>query len=383
MANTLPSQFEGFGEARKNGFLRVKKIKEEGGKLAGIFCTFTPVEILDAAGVTTVSLCGMSDETIPAAEAYLPKNLCPLIKSSYGFAITDKCPYTYFADLIVGETTCDGKKKMYELLSEIKDTYVLHLPQGQSTEEALNFWTGELRKFIAFIEKKFSITITEEALRRAAEIRNEERVARCELMSLQKLVPPPAYGYQIYKTLDDAGFKFDRQEVIDLVNDQKNDIQSKYGEGNRPISLEARRILITGCPIGGVLDKTVKTIEEKGGVVVCFENCTGIKATRQMVDTDAEDIVRAIAERYLDIGCAVMTPDSKRMELLSKLVREYQADGVVEIDLQGCTPYSVETYFIRKLCENLNVPYLAIETDYSKTDSGQLSTRLEAFLEMV
>ena len=126
----LPEQFSQFGEARQQGFMKVKKVKEDGGKVAGIFCTFTPIEILDAAGFTAVSLCGMSGETIPAAEAHLPKNLCPLIKSSYGFAVSDKCPYTYFSDLIVAESTCDGKKKMYELLDKIRPTYVLHLPQG-------------------------------------------------------------------------------------------------------------------------------------------------------------------------------------------------------------------------------------------------------------
>ncbi|MBR3395146.1 MAG: 2-hydroxyacyl-CoA dehydratase, partial [Firmicutes bacterium] len=150
----LPEQFAQFGDARKNGFLRVKSIKENGGKVAGTFCTFTPQEILDAAGVSPVSLCGMSEETIPAAEAHLPKNLCPLIKSSYGFAVSDKCPYTYFSDIIVGETTCDGKKKMYELLGDMKDVYLLHLPQGDR-EHALEQWTQEVQRFRAFLEEKF------------------------------------------------------------------------------------------------------------------------------------------------------------------------------------------------------------------------------------
>ena len=126
----LPSAFEEFAGARKAGFLNVKAAKESGKKVAGCFCAFTPLEILDAAGLLTVSLCGMRLETIPAAETRLPRNLCPLMKSSYGFYPTDKCPYTYFADLIVGETTCDGKEKMYELLGQGNNTYILHLPQG-------------------------------------------------------------------------------------------------------------------------------------------------------------------------------------------------------------------------------------------------------------
>ena len=116
---------------------------------------------------------------------------------------------------------------------------------------------------------------------------------------------------------------------------------------------------------------------------MCFENCSGIKATIDEVDADAPDIIAAVAEKYLKIGCAVMTPDSRRMDLLRRLVSEYRADGVVEIDLQACTTYSVESYTVRKLMEELGVPYMAIETDYSVSDSGQLATRLEAFLEML
>ena len=102
-----------------------------------------------------------------------------------------------------------------------------------------------------------------------------------------------------------------------------------------------------------------------------------------MVDTEADDIVEAIAKRYLEIGCAVMSPNSTRIELLEKLVSDYNVDGVIEIDLQSCTPYIVESYSIRRHLQDINVPYLQLETDYSKADSGQLATRLEAFLEMI
>ena len=383
MTQSLPESFAEFGEARQKGFLRVKEIKEQGGKVAGVFCTFTPLEILDAAGITPVSLCGMSDETIPAAEAHLPKNLCPLIKSSYGFAVSDKCPYTYFSDLIVGETTCDGKKKMYELLGKLKDTYILHLPQGVGGDDALEFWTRELRRFIAYLEDRFQVSITDEDLRQAARVRNEERAARLELMQLQALTPPPAFGYDIYKTLEGLGFCFDRQEAIDKVRALTAQLREDYDAGKRPVSPTAKRILVTGCPIGGVLDKTVRALEEKGGVAVCFENCSGIKAMHQMVDTEAEDIVTAIAKRYLSIGCAVMTPDSRRMALLPELLKTFQVDGVVEIDLQACTPYCVESFWTRQAAEAAGVPYLALETDYSQADGGQLSTRLEAFLEIL
>ena len=379
MNYSLPEKFEEFGEARKAGFLRVKGVKEKGGKVAGIFCTFTPVEILEAAGFTSVSLCGMSPETIPAAEAHLPKNLCPLIKSSYGFAVSDKCPYTYFSDLIVGETTCDGKKKMYELLGRIKPTYILHLPQGHDSDP-VTVWTAELRRFIKYLEDNFDVTITDEMLREAARKRNLERQTNLKLMAMQRQDPPPMSGLQMYQALEGSGFVFTHEERVAKIEDLIRTIEET---ANPEVNRGCKRILITGCPIGGVLQKTVGAIEANGGVVVCHENCSGIKAAFQMVDTEAEDIVKAIAERYLEIGCSVLTPNSKRMELLPKLVEEFKIDGIVEVDLQTCTPYCVESFQIRLLAEQLGVPYMAVETDYSQSDSGQLSTRIEAFMEML
>ena len=379
MSYDLPAKFEEFSEARRQGFLRVKQVKENGGKVAGIFCTFTPTEILDAAGFISVSLCGMSNETVPAAETQLPKNLCPLIKSSYGFALTDKCPYTYFSDLIVGETTCDGKKKMYEMLGKLKPTYILHLPQGHDSDP-VTVWTAELRRFIAFLEEKFNLTITDEALRQAARQRNAQRQAHMKLMELQKQTPPPLGGLQMYATMEGTGFMFTHEDRVNKLNQLRESVEAN---ADRSAFAGAKRILVTGCPIGGVLQKTVKAIEENGGVVVCFENCSGIKAAFQMVDTEAEDIVKAIAQRYLQIGCSVMTPNTERMKLLPKLVEEYKVDGIVEVDLQACTPYCVESFQIKQLCEQINIPYLAVETDYSTGDSGQLATRLEAFLEML
>ena len=187
-------------------------------------------------------------------------------------------------------------------------------------------------------------------------------------------------GLQMYRTLEGTGFTFTHEERVAKVEDLIHTIEETADpEANRG----CKRIMVTGCPIGGVLQKTVGAIEANGGVVVCHENCSGIKAAFQMVDTEAEDIVKAIAERYLKIGCSVLTPNSERMELIPKLVKEFKIDGIVEVDLQTCTPYCVESFQIRELAEKLGVPYMAVETDYSQSDSGQLSTRIEAFMEML
>lgn len=383
MEHKLPDRFEQFDDARRAGFLRAKDVKERGGMIAGTFCAFTPVEVPEAGGMKTVSLCGTNDETVPDAEAHLPKNLCPLIKSSYGFALTDKCPYTYFSDLIIGETTCDGKKKMYELLGELKDVFVMQMPQTVSTEAALELWTSELHRLKDRVEEKTGHKITDDDLREASRVRNRFRKAKVALMELQRMTPPPAWGFGIYKVMEATNFNFDPIAAIEVMEKLHDEITRDFDAGARPVPESAKRILVTGCPIGGVFAKTISAIEEHGGVVVCYENCGGIKPMRRMVDTEAPDIVRAIADRSLNIGCPVMTPNSLRMQLIRELVSEYEPDGIVEIDLQACTPYTVERRKIKLLADELGVPYTSIETDFSKSDAGQIATRLEAFIEML
>lgn len=375
---TLPDAFAEYSNARKAGFLKVKDAKEAGRRVAGYFCTYTPLELLDAAGLISVSLCGMSAETIPAAERELPKNLCPLIKSSYGFYITDKCPYTYFADIIVGETTCDGKKKMYELMGRGKEVFVLHLPQGVELPYAKEMWRQELRRFADYLQERFGVSITEDALRSAAEKRNLLRRRRTELLELLTAETPPISGTELYTFLDGLGFKFSVEESIAAVEALIETVKRQQSDKVHP---GGKRILITGCPIGGVIQKTVGAVERNGGNVVCYENCSGTKRSDNMVDMAREDILNAIADAYLNIGCAVMTPDTRRLERLQSLIGQYRADGVMDLSLQACQPYLLETASVRDLCRSLGVPYIALETDYSASDSSQLDTRIAAFLE--
>lgn len=165
------------------------------------------------------------------------------------------------------------------------------------------------------------------------------------------------------------------RETIDKV-------KAGYEAGNRPVSKDAKRILITGCPLAGATEKLVNAIEESGGVVVVYENCIGIKPLEKLVDEDAEPYW-AIADRYLTIGCSVMSPNGYRMELLSKLIREFEVDGVVEMVLQACHTYAIETEEVRRLMQKENMPFISVETDYSQSDLAQLKTRMAAFIEML
>lgn len=377
----LPQVFADFAEQRKKSFLTVKELKDKGVPVVGAYCTYFPKEIAMAMGAATVGLCSTSDETIAEAERDLPKNLCPLIKSSYGFAKTDKCPYFYFSDVVVGETTCDGKKKMYELMQEFKDVYMMELPNSQS-ERGLAFWKEEIIAFKHYLEKKFNVTITDEDVRRAVREENAVRRSLKRFYSTMRHEPTPMTGHDMFKVLYGTTFKLDRSVIPAEIDALTDTIEKEYAAGKRQDNKP--RILITGCPMGGATEKVIRAIEENGGVVVAYENCTGTKNVERLVDEEAEDIYQALAERYLAIGCSVMTPNPNRYESLDSLIDEYHVDGVVEMVLQACHTYSVESKSIRDfVTKKKNIPYIYIETDYSTTDVGQLSTRLAAFVEML
>lgn len=381
LIQNLPEVFEEFAQQRKNSFLAVKKIKEAGTPVVGVFCTYFPQEIAIAAGATVVGLCSMSDETIGEAEKVLPRNLCPLIKSSYGFAKTDKCPFFYFSDLIVGETTCDGKKKMYEYLGEFKPVYVMELPNSQS-ECGMEMWKNEVIRLKEYMEEKFEASITEDKLKDAILLKNRERKALKDLSYLMANEPAPMLGQDIFKVLYGSSFQFDKEESIAQVEAVTEKIRKEYAEGKM---LESRpRIILTGCPLGGATEKVVKAIEDNGGVVVAFENCSGMKSIDEMVDETNPDLYEAIAKRYLNIGCSCMTPNPNRYKLLGRLIDEFKADAVVDMELVACHTYNVETFGIKRFVnEEKGIPYMSIETDYSQSDIGQLNTRMAAFLEML
>lgn len=384
MAN-LPEHFNEFSEARRNAFVKVKEFKDQGKHVVGTFCTFTPKEIIYAAGAIPVGLCGMSDEPIPDAERHLPKNLCPLIKSSYGFALSQKCPFTYFSDIIVGETTCDGKKKMYELLSKLKPMHVIQLPQTLDRDYVFDIWAKEIEIFKERLEAEFNIEISEDEIRKTIKQCNCERQLLREFYELGRLEPPAITGYEMQTVLEGVGFSLDKDEQNKRIKEMIDTIKREYKEGKRTVDKDLKRILVTGCPIGGSSNKVIKIIEESGGVVVCYENCGGVKSNARLVDEDEnKDVYKALSEKYLNIGCSVMAPNDNRISILDELIDDYKVDGVIDVELQACHTFNVETHRIKEfIMKEKNTPYMNIETDYSESDTGQLKTRIAAFIEML
>jgi benzoyl-CoA reductase/2-hydroxyglutaryl-CoA dehydratase subunit BcrC/BadD/HgdB len=351
--------------------------KDNGRHIVGIMCEYTPRELIMAADCVPVCLCGGSAETIAPAQEHLPANLCPLIKSTYGYSITKANPFLEMAELVVAETTCDGKKKMYELLAQTRPMYVLELPQKQQDDDAFDHWVKELRKFRAELESRFSIDITDEKIRGAIKSMNQERRLRRELAGFMKVDTPPLTGRQLldFKSIISC-MEADMQQytrAIDLLKKAK--VNSAHG---------AVRVLMTGVPVVHGAERVLDILESAGGVVVCMENCTGLKPIWEEVDESADDPILALAEKYFRIPCSVMTRNDRRLDLIRELAEIYHPHCIVELIWQACLTYDVESYCVRRMAEQeLGLPYLRIETDYSPSDSARIALRVEALFETI
>jgi len=375
---------EGFQEIREQNIMKVKEAKEQGQKMVGLYCTYCPKELVLAAGAIAVGLCGTREEPIAFAEKHLPRNLCPLIKSSYGFAVSDTCPYFHFSDLIIGETTCDGKKKMFELMADLKETVVMNLPQNPLQEASIELWASELRRVKELLEERFQTELSDEKIRAAINLTNREARVMKRLYDLNKARPALISGLDMLTVSWQVGFNVDREEGIGMLEDLINRVQENAAQGGTAGDAATPRILLTGTPVGLGSEKIIALVEESGGLVVVMENCGGYKTVDILADeSDQRDPLRVLAEKYMKIPCSVMSPNRGRLELIDKMIDEFQIDGVIDLTWQACHTYNVESFWVSDLVKQKGLPFLQIETDYSASDRETLRVRIEAFLEMV
>jgi len=367
-----------FGNMIQNCYQYATVAKAKGRRIVGILCEYTPRELIMAADAVPVCLCGGSAEMIPPAEEHLPANLCPLIKSTYGYHVRKANPFLEMADLIVAETTCDGKKKMYELMGLTRPVYIMELPQKPNDSDATTHWISELRKFKTKLEKCFGVKLTDEKIRQTIGTMNRERALRRELAELMKSKSPPLTGRQLLDFKSSiSGINADFEQYTEAIKLLKN---QKACTGTN----SAVRVLLTGVPIVHGAERVLDIIESHGGLVVCMDNCTGLKPILEDVDETADDPIVALSEKYLRLPCSVMTKNDRRLEVLRDLSAEYRPECIIELIWQACLTYDVESYLVKELAEKkLGLPYLRIETDYSPSDSARIGLRVEALFETV
>jgi len=367
--------------------LRIKELQDHraaGGTVIGTFCVYVPEEIIRALGGLSVGLCAGAEWAYDQVEHLLPRTTCALVKSAMGFKLGRVCPYVESADLVVGETTCDGKKKAYELFGELAPVYVMELPQMKRPQD-LELWRGELDRLVAKLEEISGRTLTFEALQRATKEVNDKRRALQRLNAARAATPLPISGKDALLAVQVA-FYDDVPRFTQMVNAIAAELEQRVAEGRGVAPASAPRVLVTGSPMSIPNWKVHDLVEKAGGVVVAEELCTGSRYYEKLVAEDAttvEGLLDDIAEKYLDINCACFTPNPGRIDDVLRLAEEHAADGILHYALQFCAPYQIEATSVERAAEKARLPVLRVDTDYSMEDVGQLGTRIEAFLEML
>lgn len=287
--------------------------RKKGAKIVGVYCSYAPVELIRALDLVPASLCAFSNSTVEAAEAVLPTNLCPLIKSSYGFIITDTCPFFGISDAVVGETTCDGKKKMFELIAEHKPMHIMDLPQLPDEPEAIDNWTKMIHKLRRFLESVFDRSTTSERIEEAIRDSNSKAKQMNRVFDYLAL-EPPVIGWEELYDLFLLAQGASGYEMTPLLDEVLRKLEDRKKHGYIHGVQGAPRVMVTGCPIGGDASKVLRAIDGAGGVIVAMEACSGMKPYRSYIEEDTGDPIRALAKHYLEIPCSCMTPNDRRLD---------------------------------------------------------------------
>lgn len=358
--------------------------KKEGHPVVGTFCVYAPEEIIVAAGGACVGLCGGSQGSIPDAEKVLPRNICPLVKSAYGFKAGRICPYFQAVDFVYGETTCDAKKKTWELLDRLVPTYVMEIPQ-MKRERDRALWLDEVHAFKDKVDSLCGKKSTEAELAAAIRVINDKRRALQRLTRRRAATPAPISGKDAL-LIEQIAFYDEPVRFTRELNALCDELDSRVERGLGACPADAPRIMVSGAPMALPNWKVHNLIETAGGVVVNEESCIGTRYFKDLIDETAigmEAMLAALTDRYMQIDCSCFTPNNERIEQIEKEYRESGAQGLLHYSLQFCHTYNIEEIRVREMCQRQGIAYLSIESDYSPEDVGALQTRVEAFLEQI
>jgi len=367
--------------------LRIQELvqaKEQGKKVIGTFCVFVPEEIVWAANGITVGLCAGAEIGREAAERVLPRSTCALIKSFMGFKMARICPYFESCDIVIGETTCDGKKKAFEILDEHTPVYVMEVPQMKEARDR-ELWKQEIVRFMDLVQELTGVVITEERLAGAIRMINDRRRVLQRLNRLRKAVPTPISGRDAL-LVNQISFYDDPPRFTEKIGELCDELEARIEKAEGVVPRGTPRVMVSGCPMAVPNWKLPFLIESGGAVMVGEESCIGTRNTRDLVREDGrtgEDMLDHLTDRYMQIDCACFTPNNERLDNVVRMARDLEVDGVIHYGLQFCHPYGIEAFKLERALKAADIPVLTIETDYSNEDAEILKNRVEAFVEMI
>lgn len=358
------------------------------GILVGTTCIQAPEELVYALGATPVRLCNGSYHYDQIGGDFMPAKSCSLVKATLGMLSSENAvPRVGELDLVVNPTTCDQKKKAGAMIEGMGySVYNLELPPSKESEEARRYWQRSVQQYAVRLSELTGKRLTRKNLKAAMAKTARAQAAFRTLHNLRKNSPSLFLGKDAF-LVTNAFFFDDIERWTEAVEALNVELEQRREEGFQAAQRKAPRILFTGSPPVFPNLKLPLLIEEVGGVVVADETCSANRMLYDMTAVDEwllGDMLDGLADRYLKpCTCPIFTNNIDRQRRLLDLVQGFAVDGVVYQSFAGCQVYEMEQRSIADALNAQGIPMLYIETDYSPDDMGQLSTRIEAFLESI
>lgn len=358
-----------------------RNLQTSSDKIIGTFCNFIPEELIYAAGARSVRLCAGFHETIAPSEEILPRDICPLIRSSFG-AFIMAFPYFDLCQQVIIPTSCDAKKRLADILSDYMTVWTLELPQTKNIEKSLQSWVAEFDSLKNKLSSFTGTKISSSRLKSTIQLFHKRTETARRLHKLRKLEPPVISGRDALLVIQTA-FYTDPTTWIDKTNLLCDELEAK----TPPPAKETKRLLLTGAPVIWPNYKILNILETSGAVVVADELCSGTRYLYDPVEVDEwtmNGMLKALATRYLyPTTCPCFMQSDDRIDRILQLVDEFACEGVIYHNLRLCQLFDIEQNLVKKVLLEKKIPMLSLQTDYSQEDLGPLKTRVEAFLEML
>lgn len=359
---------------------------EQKGVRVGTTCIHAPEELVYAMGATPVRLCNGSYHYDQIGADFMPAKSCSLVKATLGMLGSENTiPKLGKLDLIVNPTTCDQKKKASAMMVGMGYTvYDLELPPAKESEQSREYWRRSVRDFAQQLRQLTGNKLTRKNLTAAMSMTSRAQAAFRTLHNFRRQAPSLVLGKDVF-LVTNAYFFDDIERWTMAVEALNAELAQRETDGVCAAQRKAPRILFTGSPPIFPNLKLPLLIEEAGGVVVADETCSANRMLYDMTAVDewlVNDMVDSLADKYLKpCTCPIFTNNDDRRRRLVELARSFAVDGVVYQAFSGCQVYEMEQRSVAESLSKEGIAMLYIETDYSPDDMGQLSTRIEAFLE--
>jgi len=356
-------------------------------KIIGTMCLQVPDELILAAGAVPYRMCSGAYAYDQIGAEFMPAKSCPLVKATTGMFHVKKQRWPQELDALVIPTTCDQKKKSCEILKDMGyPVFPLEMPSTKESEASRSYWQESVKQFTLDLQKITGNKITSQKLREAIDLKSKGARLFRKLHELRRSTPPLIFGKDILLVtnayyLDDTDNWCVATESLLLELEKRKAAAFHVGQKQAP------RLLLTGSPPIFPNLKVPILVEQAGGVIVADEVCSSNRLLYDAVAFDEEnlnDMVPAVADRYLKpCTCPCLTPNTDRQRKVLAMADSHKVEGVVYQSFSGCMPYEMEQKQISTALAEAGIPMLYLETDYSPEDMGQLSTRVEAFIESI